>query len=117
MKVKVINKFRDKYTGAIMRPGEEMTITQERYEEIMSVGAFVRMTGEKGDSAVSGDDVCKSLDNARDTLKSGSATSGDKLDGMTVRELREYANSRFKVTFSAGMKKSEIIDEIRRMSK
>lgn len=117
MRVKVTHRFYDRHTRKIHRVGEEMTITQERYEEIMSVGAFVRVIDENDAPAASDDDVNKSSDEVENTPENAPAASGDKLDGMTVKELREYASSRFKVTFPAGMKKSEIIDEIRRMLK
>ena len=117
MKVKTVKKFYDRHTHRIHRVGEEMTITQERYEEIMSVGAFVRVIDEDDAPAASDNDVNISSDEVENTLDDAPAASGDKLDEMTVKELREYASSRFKVTFPAGMKKSEIIDEIRRMLK
>lgn len=117
MKVKVTMKFRDRHTKKMHRVGEEMEITQERYEEIMNVGAFVRVINENDAPAASEDDVNISSDEAENALNDAPAASGDKLDEMTVKELREYANSRFKVTFPAGTKKSEIIDEIRRMLK
>ena len=36
MKVKVVRNFRDKYTKKLYKAGEELEITQERYEEINS---------------------------------------------------------------------------------
>ena len=117
MKVKVTNKFRDKYTKKIHRVGEEMEIAKARYEEIMSAGAFVRVIDENDAQAASGDDVNISSDEGESTLENAQAASGDKLDSMTMKELREYANEKFKVTFPVGTKKSEIIDEIRRMLK
>lgn len=114
MRVKVITKFRDKRTKAMMRPGMEMEITRERFEEIVSVGDFVR---EIAVSASSCDGVDISSDEIENAPEAASASSGDALDEMTVKQLRVYASERHKLTFPAGMKKSEIIDEIRRMEK
>ena len=43
MKVNVIKIYRDKYDRTIHKPGEELTISKERYEEINSTarGIFV----------------------------------------------------------------------------
>lgn len=41
MKVKVLTKFKDRYTGEIHKANKEMTISKERFEEILSVGPFV----------------------------------------------------------------------------
>ena len=41
MKVKVLEKFRDKYTGKVHEKGKTITISKERYDEILTVGKFV----------------------------------------------------------------------------
>ena len=41
MKAKVLTKFIDKHTGEIHKAGDEITISKERFEEILTVGAFV----------------------------------------------------------------------------
>lgn len=41
MKVKVIEKFRDKKTGDIRNVGEVFTASKERFAEILKVGRFV----------------------------------------------------------------------------
>lgn len=43
MKVKVIKIYRDKHSRTLHKPGEELTISKERYEEINSTarGIFV----------------------------------------------------------------------------
>lgn len=43
MKVKVIKPFKDKYTKVIYNPGQDIEVTQERYEELTSaaLGPFV----------------------------------------------------------------------------
>jgi hypothetical protein len=49
MKVKVVKKFRDKYTKKIHEVGEEIEVTKERYEEINSTahGILVKEIPEK----------------------------------------------------------------------
>ena len=42
MWVKVINPFRDKYTGEIYNVGDKLNLKQERIDEILSVGPFVK---------------------------------------------------------------------------
>ena len=42
MKVKVLKNFYDKANNEVLRKaGDELVISQERYEEILSVGDFV----------------------------------------------------------------------------
>lgn len=43
MRVKVVKPFKDKYTKAIYNPGQDIEVTQERYEELTSaaLGPFV----------------------------------------------------------------------------
>lgn len=41
MKVKVLNRFKDKYTGEIHKVDDVLTISKERYEEILTVGQLV----------------------------------------------------------------------------
>lgn len=49
MRVKVVKKFRDKYTKKIHEVGEEIEVTKERYEEINSTahGILVKEMPEK----------------------------------------------------------------------
>lgn len=42
MRVKVTTEFIDRHTGERHRVGEEIEVTQERYDEILKVGAFVK---------------------------------------------------------------------------
>lgn len=91
MKVKVTHKFRDKYTGKIYAKGDVLEITEERYQEISSVGNFVQIVPEDA--------------------------SSDAFDEMSIRELKEYADKAYKLAFKNGMKKSEIIEELRRREK
>ena len=41
MKAKVIKRFKDKHTGELHQKGTTITITKERFEEILSVGPFI----------------------------------------------------------------------------
>ena len=41
MKVKVIEKFKDKHTKDIHEPGTILNISKKRYEEILEKGKFV----------------------------------------------------------------------------
>lgn len=42
MWVKVIVKFRDKHTGKIHKVGDKLNLKQERIDEILTVGNFVK---------------------------------------------------------------------------
>ena len=41
MRVKVLKKFKDKYSGEIHKAGKVMTISKERYSEILKVAPLV----------------------------------------------------------------------------
>lgn len=41
MKVAVLKKFKDKHNGKIHEVGDVLTISKERYEEILTVGELV----------------------------------------------------------------------------
>lgn len=41
MKVKVLRTFKDRYTKAIHRKGDVLTINKDRYAEITAVGPYV----------------------------------------------------------------------------
>ena len=47
MKVKVIEKFRDKHTKKIHNVGDVLTISKERFDEILTVGKFVEEIKEE----------------------------------------------------------------------
>ena len=117
MKVKVKTKFRDKYTGARYKRGDVLEITEERYEEIMSVGNLVQKIAQDADSNASVDEVNNSLDEAEETTTDDSAKPSDGFEEMSVRELREYADSVYKLTFKTGTKRAEIIETLRKMEK
>lgn len=48
MRVKVVRPFKDKRTKVIYNPGQDIEVTQERYEELTSAasGPFVQAIGE-----------------------------------------------------------------------
>lgn len=115
MKVKVTRKFRDKYTGEIYKKGDLLEITEERYAEIMSVGNFVFKIAQNDALSVSSDEVNTLSSEAEETLTNDSAQSGDGFDIMSVRELKEYADKVYKLTFGRNVKKAEIIETLRRM--
>lgn len=115
MKVKVTRKFTDKYTGAIYNKGDLLEITEERYNEILSVGEFVYRIAQNDAQNASNDDANTPLENAEEPLRNDSATSDDGFEIMSVRELKEYADKTYKLTFKGGMKKAEIIATLRKM--
>lgn len=46
MKVKVIKKFVDKHTKEVRKVGEVLTISKDRFEEILTVGKLVEEVKE-----------------------------------------------------------------------
>lgn len=41
MKAKVVTRFKDKYSGKVYNVGEVITISKDRFEEILKVGKLV----------------------------------------------------------------------------
>ena len=41
MKAKVLHEFKDKHTGEMHKPGDVITISAERFEEILTVAPLV----------------------------------------------------------------------------
>lgn len=115
MKVKVIRKFRDRYTGALYNKGDLLEITEERYREILSVGKLVFKIAQNDVQNNSSESVNTLSNEAEETLTNDSTQSSDGFDAMSMRELREYADATYKLTFKAGTKKAEIIETLRRM--
>lgn len=115
MKVKVTRTFRDKHTGERHRKGDLLDITEERYAEIMSVGDFVYQIAQNDALSVDDNEPNTLSNDAKETLSGDSGASGDGFDIMSVRELKEYADVTYKLTFKAGTKKAEIIETLRRM--
>ena len=117
MKVKVLHKFTDKYTGEQYRRGDVLDITAERYNEIMRVGLLVYKIEQDNAQSVSSESANTLSNDEAETLRNDSAPSGDGFDIMSMRELREYANAAHKLTFKVGTKKAEIIETLRRMER
>lgn len=115
MKVKVIHKFTDKYTKEQYFKGSVLDITEERYAEIRSVGNFVFPIAQDNAQSVSTDDMNTLSNDAAETPTNDSAQPSDGFDEMSVAELKAYADKAYKMTFKGGMKKAEIIAELRRM--
>lgn len=115
MKVKVLHKFTDKYTGEHYRRGDVLDITEERYREIMSVANLVYMIDSGDALSVSSNDANTLSNESEETPRNDSAESNDGFDIMSVRELREYADKAYKLTFGRGVKKAEMIETLRKM--
>ena len=97
MKVIVTHKFKDRHTGNTHYKGEVLEISDERYAEITGVGNFVMQIFDVED----------------DESENGEIPA-DAFDEMSIRELKEYAEKAYKLTFKGSTKKSEIIEELRR---
>lgn len=117
MKVKVLHKFTDKYTGKQYHRGDVLDITEERYHEIMSVGSLVYEIARNDALNVSHESANTLPNDEAETPKNDSATPDDGFELMTVRQLKEYADKAYKLTFGTGTKKAEIIEELRRMER
>lgn len=111
MKVKVTRTFRDKYTGELHKKGDCLEITKERHAEIQSVGNFVYQLAQNAAETVEAADAINPLTDEGNAAESPS----DGFDSMNVKELKEYAEKAYKLTFKAGTKKAVIIETLRRM--
>lgn len=47
MKAKVLEPFKDKHTGELHEKGSTITVSKERYKEILTVGPFVEAVSGK----------------------------------------------------------------------
>ena len=47
MKARVLVKFKDRHNGKIYKTGDVITVTKERFAEILETGAFVEEVKEK----------------------------------------------------------------------
>lgn len=47
MKAKVLRRFKDKYSGKVYKAGEVITISKERFEEILTVASLVEKVETK----------------------------------------------------------------------
>ena len=84
MKVKVLRKFRDKYTKQVYEKGQIIEVTKERYEEINSTahGILVKAIEEE-----------------------------INFENMTKKELLEYAKSKG-IELDSKLTKKELIKEL-----
>jgi len=117
LKVKVVHKFKDKHTGKHYVRGDVLEITEERYKEIIEVGKLVYPIAQNDALSVSAEDTNTLSNDSEEPLRNDSATSGDGFDIMSVRELREYADATYKLTFGRGTKKADMIEELRRLER
>ena len=113
MLVKVIRKFRDKYTGDHYKKGDILEITEERYAEIMTVGELVLQIAQKPAAGAENDATINPSTEEQNVAE----TPSDGFDVMSVKELKEYADKAYKLTFKSGTKKAEIIEELRRLER
>lgn len=88
MRVFVIKQFKDKYTGEMRREGDIFEVTVERFKEICEAGEYVGVIADE-------------------------SVTVPELEDMTVAELKELGKTMFDLEFARGMKKAEIIAEIR----
>lgn len=51
MKAKVLRRFKDKYSGKIYKVGQIVTVSKERFEEILTVAPLVEKVETKKKSA------------------------------------------------------------------
>lgn len=120
MKVKVTRKFRDKHTGDLYATGTVLELTEERYKEIVSVGKFVQRIAQNAQNDAGANENAETinvLDEREEIAETSTDASEDGFDIMSVRELKEYADTVHKLTFKAGTKKAEIIETLRRMER
>lgn len=115
MKVVVLSKFNDKYTGELYRKGDVLTITRERYDEIRRVGKLVFEIPDIDAVSAEFADVINNSSADEKPVETAVTPPRDGFDIMTVRELKEYADTVHKLTFATGTKKAEIIETLRRM--
>lgn len=118
MNVKVLKKFKDKHTGEVYKKGDFLTITEERFKEILTVGQFVYKIPEpfkNGAEAPLNDSTANPVEGEEKPVETASGASNDGFDIMSVRELREYADEAYKLTFGRGTKKAEMIETLRKM--
>ena len=98
MKVKVVRRFRDKYTKKLYKKGQIIEVTNERYEEINSTvyGILVEAIEQDG--------------GWKDYADKYPLTEG-WLSSMTKMELVEYAKSKG-IELNTRMTKAEMIKEL-----
>ena len=98
MRVKVLKRFKDKYTKKIYEIGEIIEVTNERYEEINSTAHGVLVEAIEQDGGW------------KDYADKYPLTEG-WLSSMTKMELVEYAKSKG-IELNPRMTKAEMIKEL-----
>ena len=88
MRVVVIKQFKDKHTNEMLREGDIFEVSAERFEEICEAGEYVGVIADE-------------------------SVAVPELEDMTVAELKEFGKTMFDMEFARGMKKADIIAEIR----
>lgn len=117
IKVKVIRKFRDKYTGEKYVRGDLLEVDEHRYSELIAAGNFVFRIEQDASEIDSDNDVINESSENEEAAETLSESVSDGLEEMTVRELKEYADKTYKLTFGNGVKKAEIIEKLRQMER
>lgn len=51
MKAKVLKQFKDKYSGKVYKAGDVITVSKERFEEILTVAPLVEKVETKKKTA------------------------------------------------------------------
>lgn len=117
MIAKVICTYRDKHTLELHKRGEVVTLTEERYSELMAAGNYVFRITQKTPENVPEIDTINVSPECADASETAVDASGDAFDEMSMRELREYADKTYKLTFKVGTKKADIIEKLRNMER
>lgn len=104
MKVKVKQKFRDKYTGDILFAGEILIISEERYNEIKAKDAnLVEIVEEKMEQV-------QTLEAAEPEVEPAETDTTEHLEALETTEDQEEASNEFDRSELENMK----VDELRK---
>lgn len=104
MKVKVKQKFRDKYTGDILFTGEILIISEERYNEIKAKDAnLVEIVEEKMEQV-------QTLEAAEPEVEPAETDTTEHLEALETTEDQEEASNEFDRSELENMK----VDELRK---
>lgn len=114
MRVRVVNKFKDIVTGEIRNTNDEFDCTEERYDQIESVGHFVEMIPDSGNNMDNQDNAALNENNNGESNEdSGSGTVCD-IAQMSVDELRSIAKQK-KVKKYSQLSQEELIEALSQM--
>ena len=104
MKVKVKQKFRDKYTGNILFAGEILIVSEERYNEIKAKDAnLVEIVEEKMEQV-------QTLEAAEPEVEPAETDTTEHLEALETTEDQEEASNEFDRSELENMK----VDELRK---